>query len=247
MVIVGDGSIGKTCLLHAIKASADNDDEDVTSGAYSATIAENSLEKWEYQGNMYNVDVWDTAGQEAFAKLRKMAYPQSNVVVVAFDMTSKNSLDNILNGQDAWIQEIRNVVAGFSSWIVVGTKHDLWEEGKVDEDKTAVTMEDVYKVAEACDAKAVFMTSARTRHNVRETQQAILRVGIDNNEGKATPNWKRPASSAPPASESTESKEPAAAAKDPVAAPAKSADTKPTETKSEKSSKANDAGCCVLL
>merc|ERR1711865_885353 len=190
----------------------------------------------EFNGAKIEVDVWDTAGQEAFAKLRKMAYPQSNDVVVAFDMTSKNSLDNILDGDTAWIQEIRNVVAGFSHWIVVGTKHDLWEEGKVIEEKTAVTMEDVYKVAEACDAKAVFMTSSRTRHNVRETQRAILRVGLDHSKGVATPNWKRPAPPAPAVEEP--------AAKDPAAAP-ESADTKTADTKETKTE--DNKGCCILL
>merc|ERR1711865_1095631 len=105
MVIIGDGCVGKTCLLAAIKDPGD----DVTSGEYNATIADNTVESWEHYGDIHDVDVWDTAGQEAFSMLRKMAYPGANVVVVAFSMTDKDSLDNILQGETAWRKELADV------------------------------------------------------------------------------------------------------------------------------------------
>ena len=114
----------------------------------NATVAENTVEAWMHNGQEHDVDVWDTAGQEAFSMLRKMAYPSSNVVVVGFCMTDKHSLHNILNGDDAWCKEITNTIEGFDSWILVGTKSDLWEAWKDDDAHKAncVTMEDCYKV-----------------------------------------------------------------------------------------------------
>ena len=80
--------------------------------------------------------------------LRKMAYPSSNVVVVAFSMVDKHSLNIILNGDYAWCKEITNTIQGFDSWILVGTKCDLWEAWKDDDAHKAncVTMVDCYKV-----------------------------------------------------------------------------------------------------
>ena len=65
-----------------------------------------------HEGQEQDVDVWDTAGQEAFSMLRKMAYPYSNVVVVGFCMTDKDSLNNVLYGDDSWCKEITNTIAG---------------------------------------------------------------------------------------------------------------------------------------
>jgi small GTP-binding protein len=241
MVIVGDGSIGKTCLLAAIK----DPDKDVTSGAYNATVAENVVEEWELDGEKVDVDVWDTAGQEAFSMLRKMAYPSSHVVVLGFSMTAKDSLKNITEGKDSWVNEIRNTVSGFESWILVGTKYDLWET-EHEKDDECVTMEACYQVAEELKAKHFFVTSALTKLNVKEVQDAILRTGVANKNGKDTPAWKRPASPKPAA----ESKPAAAEPKPPAGGgaeskPAPPAKSKPSEVSKEK--KPSDSGCCVLL
>ena len=153
----------------------------------NATVADNTVETWGPEGDKHDVDVWDTAGQEAFSMLRKMAYPSSNVVVVGFTMTDKNSLQNILVGKDAWCKEITDVIEGFDSWILVGTKCDLWDDWKDDDAHKAdcVTMEDCYKVclpqicigqvamlilgqvAEELKVKAFFVTSAKTHVNVK--------------------------------------------------------------------------------
>merc|ERR1711966_453307 len=170
-----------------------------TSGEYSATVADNTVQTWMYEGQEQEVDVWDTAGQESFSMLRKMAYPSSNVVVVGFCMTSKDSLNNVLGcGDGSWCKEITNVIAGFDSWILVGTKCDLWENWKDDDQHKAncVTMEDCYKVAEELKAKDFFVTSALSGHNVQELQSAILRVGMANKSRKGSPAYSRPGASA---------------------------------------------------
>jgi small GTP-binding protein len=248
MVIVGDGSIGKTCLLAAIK----NPDADVTSGEYNATVAENSVETWMYEGQEKDVDVWDTAGQEAFSMLRKMAYPSSNVVVVGFCMTDKDSLNNVLNGDASWCKEITNVIDGFDSWILVGTKCDLWENWKDDDEHKAncVTMEDCYKVAEELKAKDFFVTSAKTGVNVKELQSAILKVGLGNKRGKDHPAYRRPEAPKPkpeapkPKPEAPKPKPEAPkpdAGKPDAGKPAGKPDTGKKEEVKDKS------GCCVLL
>jgi len=190
MVIVGDGSIGKTCLLAAIK-----DPDLVMSDEYAASMVDNTVEQWPLDGKIQDIDVWDTAGQEQFEMLRKMAYPASNVVVLGFCMTDKDSLQNILHGDGAWTKEITNNIGPYDSWVLVGTKSDLWDEWKDDDAKKAkcVTMEDCYKVAEELKAKSFLATSAKTHTNMAELQTAILRAAIANRDKKDLPAFKRPA------------------------------------------------------
>ena len=93
---------------------------------------------------MQEIDVWDTAGQEAFNILRAMAYPSSNVIVLAFCMGSKDSLSNI----PFWVEEVRQTLGAFDSWILVGTKADLTvlPEQIRPNHAEVVTKEDCYKV-----------------------------------------------------------------------------------------------------
>merc|ERR1719310_1669441 len=98
MVIVGDGGIGKTCLLEAIKKPNEPFNEE-----YVATVAQNTVETWPNgtDGDTVKIDVWDTAGQEAFGQLRTMSYPESDVIILTFDLTNATSLAN-LHSEKGW-------------------------------------------------------------------------------------------------------------------------------------------------
>ena len=63
-------------------------------------------------------------------------------------MTDKDSLDNVLRGDYAWREEITDTIGEFDSWILVGTKSDLWDEWKDSKGHKdqCVSMEDCYKV-----------------------------------------------------------------------------------------------------
>ena len=114
-----------------------------------ATVADNIIRQWkDADGNVIDCDVWDTAGQEQFASLRTMVYPESHVIMISFDMTSKTSLNNLL-GPEGWRSEIEDMVPNFDHYILVGTKHDLWEEWSKDPEKSknCVTDDDWHSVS----------------------------------------------------------------------------------------------------
>merc|ERR1712166_69771 len=104
-IIVGDGAIGKTCLMNAVKRPAEEMQDD-----YEATVADNEVVDWQFENETWQVDLWDTAGQENFSKLRLSAYPGSNVIMVAFDMTAPESLNNIVDADKGWVAEIKSKV-----------------------------------------------------------------------------------------------------------------------------------------
>merc|ERR1712086_442687 len=116
-IIVGDGAIGKTCLMNAVKRPAEEMQDD-----YEATVADNEVVDWQFENETWQVDLWDTAGQENFSKLRLSAYPGSNVIMVAFDMTAPESLNNIVDADKGWVAEIKSKVKNFDTYVLVGTK-----------------------------------------------------------------------------------------------------------------------------
>eukprot|EP00941_MAST-03F_sp_MAST-3F-sp1_P005741 g5741.t1 len=76
--------------------------------------------------------MWDTAGQEDYARLRPLSYPNTDVFVVAFDLVSKTSFDNV---STKWVPELEKHTKnkGGSSGnkvklFLIGCKSDLRDE-----------------------------------------------------------------------------------------------------------------------
>ena len=52
------------------------------------TAASNSSVEWDWDNTQaYEVQLWDTAGQEALSQLRAVAYPDTDLFLLAYDMT----------------------------------------------------------------------------------------------------------------------------------------------------------------
>jgi len=117
------------------------------------TAAANQQVEWEYEGMEFEVELWDTAGQEALGALRAIAYPDSNVIMLTYDMSRKTSLENIPD----WKEEIEDNCTDYYGLVLVGTKHDLWEERCEEGDEDCVTEEEVAAVSGACKMSFIHM------------------------------------------------------------------------------------------
>ena len=116
-VVVGDGAVGKTSLLKMYQ-------EQKFQESHMATLGLDYVSKTftpEGTDQELAVKIWDTAGQERFRTLTHAFYKQANGVVVAFDVSNRESFDNVKK----WMESIFEHADQNICKVMVGNKIDI--------------------------------------------------------------------------------------------------------------------------
>ncbi|EIE90479.1 hypothetical protein G6F46_006153 [Rhizopus delemar] len=124
IVIIGDGACGKTCLLSVFCKGS------FPTTQYIPTIFETAVKDMTVDSRNIAAELWDTAGQEDYDRLRTLSYPDSDVIIVTFSVDIPESLENIT---EKWVPEVKRYCPGLPI-ILVACKIDLREDQTVIEE-----------------------------------------------------------------------------------------------------------------
>ena len=126
VVLLGDSGVGKTCIISRYIQGTFMKNCNSTNGA--SYCSKNV--RFENLGKNLLLDIWDTAGQEKYKSLTRFFYKDAAVAILVYDITRRESFDNIVNYWYGQLKENgdKNIVIG-----IAGNKCDLYEKEKVAE------------------------------------------------------------------------------------------------------------------
>ena len=168
-IIIGDSGVGKSNIL--LRYTRDKFNEE-----FQSTIGvEFGVKNLQIEDKIYRVQIWDTAGQEAFQAITRTYYKGAIGALLVYDITRHETFEHI----DRWLNEIKVNGSKDICCILIGNKKDL-------EEQRQVKYEEGEKLAK--NNNLLFLeTSAKSAENVQEafmqTAEKILeqitKTGVD--------------------------------------------------------------------
>ena len=119
------------------------------------------------KNRIVKIQIWDTAGQEAFRSITRTYYKSSTCAFIVYDISDKKSFDNIVT----WLNECRDMCYKDILICLIGNKCDL-------EGKRAVSYEEGKNFAEENNL-IFFETSAKDGTNIQECFNESTTVLVD--------------------------------------------------------------------
>ncbi|KAL6482737.1 hypothetical protein MHYP_G00076090 [Metynnis hypsauchen] len=168
-VVVGDGAVGKTCLLISYTTNK-------FPSEYVPTVFDNYAVTVMIGGEPYTLGLFDTAGQEDYDRLRPLSYPQTDVFLVCFSVVSPSSFENV---KEKWVPEITHHCPK-TPFLLVGTQIDLRDDPSTTEKlaknkQKPITPETAEKLARDLKAVKYVECSALTQKGLKNVfDEAIL-------------------------------------------------------------------------
>ena len=172
LVVVGDGAVGKTCLLWSYAKKETPPD-------YVPTVFDNYVVKITVGQKDVNLELWDTAGQEDLENIRVLSYTGTDVFLICFSVIEPTSFQNV---QSKWLTELNQYVTNPTT-LLIGTKKDLRTDDSIlkqlsDSGQKPITPEEGTQKAAQILAKGYLECSAITREGVREVFDKAVEVAM---------------------------------------------------------------------
>ncbi|XP_013193157.1 ras-like GTP-binding protein RhoL [Amyelois transitella] len=162
ITVVGDGMVGKTCLLYVYTKNEFPEE-------YVPTVFDNYIGYMTVDGVEVEMALWDTAGQEDYERLRPLSYNHTSCFLVCYSVSSRPSYENVVH---KWYPELKHF--GDSVPIVlVATKIDL--RGT---DKALITTQEGKKLKRKIRAVQLVECSALERVNIDLVFEEAVRAAL---------------------------------------------------------------------
>ena len=173
-VVVGDGGVGKTCLLISYTTNTFPND-------YIPTVFDNYSASVLIDGEPIKLGLWDTAGQSEYDRLRPLSYPQTEIFLCCFSVVSPDSFQDV---KQKWIPEILHHSPKDILILLIGTKIDLRDDLHVVDELAyknfkPITYDQGCKLAKEIGAVRYMECSAATQVGVKEIFDFAIRAVLD--------------------------------------------------------------------
>ena len=174
LVVVGDGAVGKTCLL--ISYSIKKFPED-----YIPTVFDNYVVTLTAGTRQIQLALWDTAGQEEYDQLRPLSYSSANIFLICFSVTSSVSYDNVIS---KWHPEVIHYAPKVPI-ILVGTKLDTRNDPELvkklsEQGMNVITTQKGEELKNRIKALKYMECSAKTGENLKNVFDEAVKTVLMN-------------------------------------------------------------------
>jgi small GTP-binding protein len=164
LVFIGDSGVGKTCIISRFLKGTFEHNINSTDGA---SYASKSID---VNGKSLVLDIWDTAGQERYKSLTKFFYKGAKMAILVYDITRKESFDNI---KSFWYNQIKEYGDEGILLGIAGNKSDKYDEEAVPEEEAREYAKSIGAVFQ--------LTSAQNNSGINELFKSMGAKYLDPN------------------------------------------------------------------
>ncbi|KAF8701515.1 hypothetical protein HU200_033540 [Digitaria exilis] len=159
-IVIGDTGVGKSCLLLQFTDKRFRLAHDLTIGVeYGVRIIP-------VDGKPTKIQIWDTAGQEAFRSITRSYYRGAAAAVLVYDITRRETFNHVTS----WLEDAKQLASPHLTILLVGNKCDL-------DNRRVVSYEEGERFAME-HGMAFMEASAKTAQNVEEAFTTAARIVI---------------------------------------------------------------------
>ena len=172
LVVVGDGAVGKTCLLISYTSNSFPQE-------YVPTVFDNYSANVMVDDRTISLGLWDTAGQEDYDRLRPLSYPQTDVFLICFSIIAPTSFQNV---KTKWVPEVKHHCPD-TRLVLVATKLDLRDDNEQiqrlkEKGLAPVTVEQGQGLAKEIGAVTYCECSALTQKGLKEVFDEAIKAVV---------------------------------------------------------------------
>ncbi|NVM03661.1 MAG: GTP-binding protein [Candidatus Helarchaeota archaeon] len=162
LILFGSAAVGKTSIIDRY---INNKFEEEYISTLGYNVFEKSIEMKDE--NTVNFMIFDIGGQEQFEELRKKYATGAKSALIVYDITNKDSFDNIKK----WKKDLDNFTDN-AIFILIGNKVDLEDARKIQKDKGDA-------LAKEIGAVGFFETSAKTNIEIDNAFHKLAQMYLE--------------------------------------------------------------------
>lgn len=163
VILIGCSGVGKTCLITRWNEDRfdPNNLSTIGAGITSIIVSIDDVD--------YNLQVWDTAGQDSLREVTSLYFRDSLAAMVVFDVSNRESFSEI----SSWIELLQSKTSGVP-FMIVGNKFDLAQDNP---NSNCVKLDELSEKADHYSC-SYFLTSAKTGYGVNECFQELATLAL---------------------------------------------------------------------